>query len=580
MKKGKRALGLLLVLLLFIPCISAKAAQFGTDVRVKLSIGSKKSFNFTPVGEFKLKEDSTLNVGNNELEVYAEGGRIAVKIGDETVVARSLTFLSGHYGKTEDYIRLRNSEHGTCTYLGNLTFDIVDGYIRAINTLPLEQYLYGVVPHEMSNSFPIDALKAQAVCARSFALDRCYRYQSRSYDLVDTSKDQVYHGYASKNKRAIAAVDATAGQLLTYEGKVVEAYYSSSNGGQTDTTKNVWDTELPYFIITEDPWDLANDSSIEELSFIPQSFTRETRALMDAQILYRLEQGAADAVGGAAELVSTIAVVPVEPEHGGGSRTFTAVDVSLMVKNGEGAEGQVTITIPFDGISFGSYNNQLGSMSARRTSLRMDGAERGEKAGFAGWNLTSRRYGHGVGMSQRSAQVRARQGVGYGDILAFYYVNTNLSRVVPYSKAPDVTSTAYKIEESGITGISPGTTVNDLLTKLKSTANLSVVGQRGGEKEQKSKLCTGNFLRISFEDGAKYCDLPIIIYGDLDGNGEIEADDAKALQQHLIYNKLLGGAFAKAADVDQSGSVDIKDIVLLIRAANGDHQIKQGGKKA
>lgn len=275
MKRGYRFVAYALILALMLPqaAFAQGAEGFGQNVRIKLSIGDRTSFKFTPVGEFTLLEDSGVKVGTEELTVKAVGGRVSIEFANKTVTAPSLTLKSAHYGERTDYIRLRNSEHGTCTYLGDITFDVVEGSLRAINTLPMEQYLYGVVPNEMSNSFPIDALKAQAVCARSFALSRCYRYQSRSYDLVDTSKDQTYHGYASKNRRAIAAVDATAGELLTYENKIVEAYYSSSNGGQTDTPKNVWDSDEPFYAIVDDPYDLMNASSIEELSFIPDEFT-------------------------------------------------------------------------------------------------------------------------------------------------------------------------------------------------------------------------------------------------------------------------------------------------------------------
>ena len=215
-----------------------------------------------------------------------------------------------------------------------MTFDVYEGSIRAINTLPLEQYLYGVVPHEMSNSFPVEALKSQAVCARGYAVARCSRYAaSRSYDLVDTSKDQVYRGYASKNARAIAAVDATRGQVLVYDGDIIEAFYSASNGGQTERTGNVWENDLPYYTHADDVYDLLNKSSLEEKSFIPDAYDETTEKLMDSSVLTAIKKAAYAAAGQEVELLSTVKVLAKDPsaENDPEQRCYTNVELTLMV---------------------------------------------------------------------------------------------------------------------------------------------------------------------------------------------------------------------------------------------------------
>lgn len=570
----KALIALMLAAVFLLPAVQARAEGFGESVRIKISIGDRRSFKFTPVGKFTLKEDKSVNVGTDELTVSITGGRVSIAFADKTVTASSLTLESADYNGLSDYIRLRNKEHGTCTYLGNLTFDVVDGYLRLINTLPLERYLYGVVPHEMSNSFPIEALKAQAVCARSYALSRCYRYQNRSYDLVDTSKDQVYHGYASKNQRTIAAVDATAGQVLTYGTGIIEAFYSSSNGGQTDSTRNVWDEDIPYYVVTDDPFDLENASSMERLSFIPERFTEETVKLMDREVLYKLEQAAIDLSGQNVELVSTISVVPDEPEHEEGSRCYTKAIVTLNVRNEAGEEGQLSVPLTLNEVAFASANNTLGAIGAKSTRLRMYGAERAENAGFGGWNLTVRRYGHGVGLSQRSAQVRARLGQKYADILSFYYVGTGMSTLTPYEQAPKLKSDKYKITAGAITGVSVGATAEDMLKNIScESGSITIMSAKGNEKT--GEVATGNFVRISFDDNRKYCDIPIVIFGDVDGSGKIDKDDIEALQKHMLYSKLLGGAYLKAADADHNNKLDIADVITLIRCINGDAKITQ-----
>lgn len=107
---------------------------------------------------------------------------------------------------------------------------------------------------------------------------------------MDTSKDQVYRGYASKNTRAISAVDATKGQVLVYDGDIIEAFYSASNGGQTERTGNVWENDLPYYTHADDVYDLLNKSSLEEKSFIPDTYDEITEKLMSSSVLTAIKR--------------------------------------------------------------------------------------------------------------------------------------------------------------------------------------------------------------------------------------------------------------------------------------------------
>ena len=582
MGKRKWFAALCLAFLLLLGSFPVKGAVYCTDVRIRLSLDAGQTFNFTPVGEFTLQEAPELSVGNEELQVQVVGGRISVTLEGKTITAPSLTFLSANYGERTDYIRLRNGEYGTCTYLGNMTFDVQGGAVRAINTLPLEQYLYGVVPHEMSNSFPLDALKAQAVCARGYAIARCSRYGSRAYDLEDTSSDQVYRGYASKNTRAIAAVDATKGQVLTYDGDIIESYYSASNGGQTERTGNVWENDLPYYVNADDPFDLANASSIEEKTFIPEQYTQETLALMDPFVLLALKQAANEKAGQTVNLLSTVNVVPQAPSYEPPSRCYTEAAVTLLVGYGEGEqakEGQITVVLPLEELRFGSFDNMLGRLGARKTRLRMQGAERGMyRTGtetYSGWFITQRRYGHGVGLSQRGAQERARAGQAYTDILSFYFVNTTLHTVGDYSSMPRIESSEYKVRQWGISDIPLGTSIEDVLDALSSAGELRIVTAKG--KEAAGKICTGYFVRNAYNEGRTFFDLPVVIFGDLDGDGEIGQGDIAALQNHLLHAELLTGARLLAADVNHDGETDADDLLHLIQYVNGDAKISQEG---
>lgn len=582
MGKPMRITALIMALCTIFGLVPAQAAVFHSDVRVMLSIGKVREFTFTPVGEFSLQEDEDIHVGTEELTVKAVGGQVSITFGDDTVTAPSLTLLNENYGETTDYIRLKNSEHGTCTYLGNMTFDVYEGVLRARNQLPIEQYLYGVVPHEMSNSFPLEALKAQAVCARSYVMGYCSRYATRSYDIRDTSSDQVYRGYASKNTRAIAAVDATAGQVLTYEGNIIEAYYSASNGGQTERTGNVWENDLPYYTNLDDPYDLLNESSIEEKSFIPEKFDETTLRFMDPAVRFAIERAAYEAAGREVELVSTVSVTPKTPEYDEPSRSYTEADLTLIVgytdDDGADKQGQVTVTLTLSELSFGSYENTLGRMSAKKTRLRLYGAERGEyyyiNEKYPGWFITARRYGHGIGLSQRSAQERARAGQKYDEITSFYYVGASLDTVGTYDTAPKLGGGDYKVRSWGVSGISPGTDVEKLLDELDSDGDLSIINEDGDAKT--GGLATGDFVRTVYGDGHTFFDLPIVIFGDLDGDGDVGTkEDILTLQEHLLRIQLISGPYLKAADVNHDGEVNLEDMIKLIRYSQGDEKISQ-----
>ena len=144
-------------------------------------------------------------------------------------------------------------------YPGDLTLTLNEnGAITAVCTLSVEDYLLGVVPYEMSNSFPIEALKAQAVCARTYALSHVRG--DKSYDVEDTTNDQVFRGVNLSDTNAVNAVKATAGVVGTYKGSLASCYYSASNGGQTELVENVWSGkgDWRYYQMTDDPYDLEN----------------------------------------------------------------------------------------------------------------------------------------------------------------------------------------------------------------------------------------------------------------------------------------------------------------------------------
>ena len=127
---------------------------------------------------------------------------------------------------------------------------------NTVQVIELEEYVAHVVPSEMRASWEIEALKAQAVCARSYAVYKAVKRAASAYDVNDTTNYQAFKMDAELGDAA-AAVEATAGQVLVYKDGVAYAAYAASNGGECLSAKSVWGLNLPYLIAQPDPWDEA-----------------------------------------------------------------------------------------------------------------------------------------------------------------------------------------------------------------------------------------------------------------------------------------------------------------------------------
>ena len=145
---------------------------------------------------------------------------------------------------------------GTTPYRGRLGVSSDGKALRVIDTIGLESYLKGVVPAEMPSSWPVEALKAQAVAARSYALANTTR--GRAFDLYGDTRDQVYGGVKAENAATSAAVDATKSQVVLYDGKVADTLFFSTSGGRTASAAEAMGSAVPYLVPVADPYDAAS----------------------------------------------------------------------------------------------------------------------------------------------------------------------------------------------------------------------------------------------------------------------------------------------------------------------------------
>lgn len=158
------------------------------------------------------------------------------------------------------------TERSKRTYRGNLELGNLNGSLSVINVVPLEQYLYAVVGGEVSSGWPEEALKAQAVAARSYALAQGNRFDVAN--VVDTTLSQVYNGIGAEAPVITKAVDATAGEVLMSGGKIVEAVFSSNGGGVTADPSEVWNNGGDTFVSVASAEDVAAVASSKKWYYV------------------------------------------------------------------------------------------------------------------------------------------------------------------------------------------------------------------------------------------------------------------------------------------------------------------------
>ena len=231
----RRVLILFFTYLFFImPCFAIK---IGLQTRVgKTYIGASTPAQIIDVKTNKLLYEMEKMKGY-EFKPYQ--GIIAIKI-------------DGKYRKIKtNQIIIKPEEDGYISvkrkwYRGHFKVINDDNALTVINDLQLEDYIQGVVPSEMPSSWDIEAHKAQAIAARSYALANMGKRGKYGYDLKDTPEDQAYGGASAETKQTNRAVEETAGIVLVCQGKIVPAYYSASAGGKTRSASQVWTRDLPF----------------------------------------------------------------------------------------------------------------------------------------------------------------------------------------------------------------------------------------------------------------------------------------------------------------------------------------------
>lgn len=335
-----------------------------------------------------------------------------------------------------DYITIfKNST----PWRGGFRYERVNGgHLTVVNMVRLDDYLKGVVPHEMSTSWHIEALKAQAVCARTYALRNRNGHSSYHFDVCSTDHCQVYSGLSRAGTNSDAAVDQTAGVVCTYNGQYAECVYYSSNGGASEASSTVWggnQANYPYLVGVVDPYEATIAASIPSYSWT-QSFTPvQLAAKLNAK-----GYAVGDTVASARVTSYTASGNPAGVTFTGGngkSYTLTARQmVSVFglrsyryeVSGGSGGGGSTVnvngSVVDASGLYAIDGNGNVTAISGELYAVTGSGTvpvEQGSGAASGTFTISGKGWGHNVGMSQWGAYAMAKQGYTYVDILKFYY---------------------------------------------------------------------------------------------------------------------------------------------------------------
>lgn len=296
--------------------------------------------------------------------VEQRGGTLFV---DDTPVGTSFTLtpLDAHYLQLDGL-----------PYRGTISVHAGDnGELYVVNTLPVDDYLRGVLPSEMPPSWPEEALKAQAVASRTYTLASLQ--PTEPYDLCATTDCQVYGGYLVEHERTNAAIEATTGEVVMYGDELAQTYYHSDSGGYVASSSEVWGDQLPYLAARSDvPATTPHRSWTFRID--PNVVAADLRAL-----------------GYSPGAIQALRVVSY-------SDSARVASADIVTSTG---------TIRLAGAQL---NSLLRGWGMKSTRFRMTGD----------FSATGDGWGHGVGMSQYGARALAMDGSRYHDILAFYYPQT------------------------------------------------------------------------------------------------------------------------------------------------------------
>lgn len=267
----------------------------------------------------------------------------------------------------------------------NITVRVKRENKNTIEKIPLEKYLIGVLAGEMPVSYDIEALKAQAVAARTYTINKIEQNKTKEYDVVDTTNDQVYKDeqqlkeiwkekYNENTKKLKQAIKETNGEYLTYEGKPIHAFFFSTSSGTTENCKDVFGESLPYLVSVSSTWDENSPSYQGELKLTKEEFCQKLEINCN-EIKINIER----------------------------NETNSIKNITINNKTIKGTDFRFKLGLKSTNLEIEQANNNI--------------------------IIKTKGYGHGVGMSQYGAKELANNGYKYDEILKHYYQGVEFKKI-------------------------------------------------------------------------------------------------------------------------------------------------------
>ena len=448
------------------PTVRVHLSRLNLTDRLDITLTTPYGLSFGDGNELYVESGSELAfiLRNGSIYLYMDG--LSLRMGDHVNLRR--------YADTQATGNEKAGFYRTAfepLYLGDLSLSISEGKLYPVLSIHVEDYLLGVVPYEMSDSFPVEALKAQTIAARTYVLRKVD--PSRPYDVVDTTNDQVFKGYLPGFAQTEAAVADTWGICGFYKGRLAQCYYSASNGGQTELVQSVWPTneDYGYYTFGRDPYDVENPASTVRTFRMEKTYSEKQTAPYGLRKLLSVvlaEELAALGYDAAPESIRVhqVSEVALDMPSSKDSLHLTRLSMKVDISGRTRTEVPVVVDDDEEVYLFETPAPQTVEPSATpaptQTPLPVYGAFERISQPFSlqlpvfktvenafalnisgnfdneiwtlvedekGYELQARRYGHGVGMSQRGAEWMAgTYEKAYTDILSFYYPGMELMR--------------------------------------------------------------------------------------------------------------------------------------------------------
>ena len=401
---------------------------YGSTAQAKCTITSESGFSIGTEANRQYIEQYTIDDTSISITMSSDG---IASFGDKqfdcssgarlTIMPKGDNFLSTFGNSYRGGIQILNAG---------------ESKMAIVNVIDVDEYVYGVIGMEMSASWHIEALKAQAVCARNYALSSLNKHSSYGFDICTSTDCQVYSAVKAETESTIRAGKETEGKYLIYNDSLAETLFFSCSGGHTANAKYVWGNEVPYLTGVKDPYEDPNTVSRYNWSI---TYTTD-------EIKQRLESvgvdigditnitTAADKTSGYVYEITITGTKGTHTYKNEKTRTWMGWDKLysqrytvtpltqsntdlVAISSTEKSLVKERVAITSAGTAGFDYPVVMRS-SAGTTNLEYD---------VYAYRFDGHGWGHGVGMSQYGAKGMAEQGFSYEEILEFYYNGAYLS---------------------------------------------------------------------------------------------------------------------------------------------------------